>query len=161
GHVVQEVTWASDRAFDQRPFTDTTALREAFQDAVLTGTTEQQTELLNAFHDLGAEDDTGQVLAVDHVALSNLDEEDHQDVVSLAAAYREHFGFPLIICARETERFDRVLRNGWSRIDNSAATEKAYALIEVAKIANYRFTDLVADANPIAAARFGRLNELS
>lgn len=67
----------------------------------------------------------------------------------------------MIICARETERFDRVLRNGWSRIDNSAATEKAYALIEAAKIANYRFTDLVADANPIAAARFGRLNELS
>jgi uric acid transporter len=161
GHVVQEVSWAADRAFDQRPFADTTALREAFQDAVLTGTSEQQAELLNSFHDLGAEDDTGQVLAADHVALSNLDEEDHQDVVSLAAAYREHFGFPLIICARETERFDRVLRNGWSRIDNSAATEKAYALIEVAKIANYRFTDLVADANPIAAARFGRLNDLS
>lgn len=161
GHVVQDVTWAAERAYEQRPFTDTTALREAFQDAVLTGTTEQQEELLNAFHDLGAEDETGQVLAVDHVALSNLDEDDHQDVVGLAAAYREHFGFPLIICARETERFDRVLRNGWSRIDNSAATEKAYALIEVAKIANYRFTDLVADANPIAAARFGRLNELS
>lgn len=161
GHVVQDVAWAADRAFEQRPFADTTALREAFQDAVLTGTTEQQEELLNAFHDLGAEDETGQVLAVDHVALSNLDEDDHQDVVGLAAAYREHFGFPLIICARETERFDRVLRNGWSRIDNSAATEKAYALIEVAKIANYRFTDLVADANPIAAARFGRLNELS
>lgn len=161
GHVVQDVSWAADRAYERRPFADTTALREAFQDAVLTGTTEQQEELLNAFHDLGAEDEAGQVLAVDHVALSNLDEEDHQDVVGLAAAYREHFGFPLIICARETERFDRVLRNGWSRIDNSAATEKAYALIEAAKIANYRFTDLVADANPIAAARFGRLNELS
>lgn len=161
GHVVQDVAWAADRAYEQRPFTDTTALREAFQDAVLTGTTDQQEELLNGFHDLGAEDETGQVLAVDHVALSNLDEDDHQDVVGLATAYREHFGFPLIICARETERFDRVLRNGWSRIDNSAATEKAYALIEVAKIANYRFTDLVADANPIAAARFGRLNELS
>ncbi|MCF6387833.1 purine/pyrimidine permease [Mycobacterium sp. MBM] len=161
GHVVQDVTWAADRAFEQRPFADTTALREAFQDAVLTGNNEQQAELLNAFPDLGAEDETGQVLAVDHVALSNLDDNDHQDVVSLAAAYREHFGFPLIICARETERFDRVLRNGWSRMDNTPATEKAYALIEVAKIANYRFTDLVADANPIAAARFGRLNELS
>ena len=161
GHVVQGVSWAADRAYDERPFADTTALREAFQDAVLTGSTEQQAELLNAFHDLGAEDETGQVLAGDHVALSNLDEDDHSDVVSLAAAYREHFGFPLIICARETERFDRVLRNGWARMDNSPATEKAYALIEVAKIANYRFTDLVADANPIAAARLSRLNELS
>ncbi len=161
GHVVQDVPWAIERAFEQRPFADTTALREAFQDAVLTGTTEQQEELLNAFHDLGAEDETGHALAVDHVALSNLDEDDHNDVVDLAAAYREHFGFPLIICARETERFDRVLKNGWSRMDNSAAAEKAFALIEIAKIANYRFTDLVADANPIAAARFSRLNELS
>jgi 2-oxo-4-hydroxy-4-carboxy--5-ureidoimidazoline (OHCU) decarboxylase len=149
-----------DRALEQRPFADTTALREAFQDAVLTGTSEQQTELLNAFHDLGAEDETGHALAVDHVALSNLDEDDHNDVVDLAAAYREHFGFPLIICARETERFDRVLRNGWSRIDNSPAAERAFALIEIAKIANYRFEDLVAEANPIAAARFNRLNEL-
>ncbi len=160
GHVVQDVPWAIERAFEQRPFADTKAMREAFQDAVLTGTTDQQTELLNAFHDLGAEDETGHALAVDHVALSNLDEDDHNDVVQLATAYREHFGFPLIICARETEHFDRVLNNGWSRMDNSPGAERAFALIEVAKIANYRFSDLVADANPIAAARFSRLNEL-
>jgi uric acid transporter len=161
GHVVQDVPWAVERAYQQRPFTDTTALREAFQDAVLTGSSEQQAELLNAFSDLGAEDETGHALAVDHVALSNLDESDHNDVVELATAYREHFGFPLIICARETEHFDRVLRNGWSRMDNADSVERAFALIEVAKIANYRFIDLVADANPIAAARFSRFNELS
>jgi uric acid transporter len=160
GHVVQDVPWAIDRAFELRPFEDTKSLREAFQDAVLTGSSDQQLELLNAFHDLGAEDETGHALAVDHVALSNLDEEDHNDVVDLAAAYREHFGFPLVICARETERFDRVLKNGWSRMDNSPAAEKAFALIEVAKIANYRFSDLVADANPIAAARFSKFQEL-
>lgn len=160
GHVVQGVPWAIERAYDQRPFADTKALREAFQDAVLTGSPEEQMELLNAFHDLGAEDETGQMLAADHVALSNLDEADHNDVVQMAAAYREHFGFPLIICARETEHFDRVLKNGWSRMDNSPAAERAFALIEVEKIANYRFSDLVADANPIAAARFSRLNEL-
>ncbi len=160
GHVVQDVPWAVERAYEQRPFVDTRAMREAFQDAVLTGSSDQQLELLNAFHDLGAEDETGHALAVDHVALSNLDDRDHDDVVQLAGDYREHFGFPLIICARETEHFDRVLKNGWSRMDNSPAAEKAFALIEVAKIANYRFTDLVADANPIAAARFSRLNEL-
>ncbi len=160
GHVVQDVPWAVERAYEQRPFEDTKALREAFQDAVLTGSSEQQEQLLNAFHDLGAEDETGHALAVDHVALSNLDEDDHNDVVELAGAYHEHFGFPLIICARETERFDRVLKNGWSRMDNSPAAEKAFALIEIAKIANYRFEDLVADANPIAAARFSRLDEL-
>ena len=43
GHVVQDVPWAVERAFEQRPFDDTMALREAFQDAVLTGSSEQQT----------------------------------------------------------------------------------------------------------------------
>ena len=75
GHVVQDVPWAVERAYEQRPFADTRALREAFQDAVLTGSSDQQLELLNAFHDLGAEDETGHALAVDHVALSNLDDD--------------------------------------------------------------------------------------
>jgi OHCU decarboxylase len=83
GHVVHDIPWAVERAFEQRPYSDTQALREAFQDAVLTGSSEQQLELINTFHDLGAEDEN-----------------------------------------------------------------------------NYRFDDLVADANPIAAARFSRLNEL-
>ena len=99
-------------------------------------------------------------MAADHSALSKLDEDDHNDVVDLATAYREHFGFPLVICARETTHFDRVLQNGWSRMDNSPGAEKAFALIEVAKIANYRFTDLVDNANPIASARFSRLDEI-
>src|SRR4029078_3510331 len=100
---------------------------EAFQDAVLTGSSDQQLELLNAFHDLGAEDETGRALAVAHVALSTLDDRDHNDVVQLAGDYREHFGFPLIICARETEHFDRVLKNGWARNDNQTAAPKAFA----------------------------------
>jgi hypothetical protein len=36
----------------------------------------------------------------------------------------------------------------------------AAALIEVAKIANHRFDDLVAEANPIASARTRRFEQL-
>jgi 2-oxo-4-hydroxy-4-carboxy--5-ureidoimidazoline (OHCU) decarboxylase len=64
-----------------------------------------------------------------------------------------------VICARETERYERVLRNGWSRMENSTTSERSFALIEIAKIANYRFDDLVADANPITTARFGRFED--
>jgi 2-oxo-4-hydroxy-4-carboxy--5-ureidoimidazoline (OHCU) decarboxylase len=51
----------------------------------------------------------------------------------------------------------RTAGRGWT---TPHPAEKAFALIEIAKIANYRFEDLVAGANPIAAARFSRLNEL-
>jgi len=42
---------------------------------------------------------------------------------------------------------------------NSPTIEHSTALIEIAKIANYRFDDLVADANPIATARTLRYQE--
>ncbi|MCX5044506.1 purine/pyrimidine permease [Aldersonia sp. NBC_00410] len=160
GRVGQNVDWVLERAYAQRPFADAHDLRGAFQDALLTGSTEEQLELIRAFPDLGSEDETGVSRTVDHKALDNLEEDEHSNVVELASAYRAHFGFPLVISARETEHYDRVLRNGWARMDNSETVEKSFALIEIAKIANFRFDDLVADANPIAAAVFGRLNDL-
>ncbi|MEP9392180.1 solute carrier family 23 protein [Gordonia sp. VNQ95] len=161
GEVVQGVDWVLDRAWEQRPFEDVHDLRIAFQEAMLTGSDTQQMDLIQAFPDLGAENEYGELTAVDHKGLSHLEETEHENVVNLASAYREHFGFPLVICARETERYDRVLRNGWARMDNSETSEKSFALIEIAKIVNYRFDDLVADANPLTSVRFGRQPELS
>nr|MCH9762240.1 2-oxo-4-hydroxy-4-carboxy-5-ureidoimidazoline decarboxylase [Actinomycetes bacterium] len=107
-----------------------------------------------------AQDDSPDSPAVDQLALSDLLEEDDDGVVQLASAYRERFGFPLVISVSDTGRFDQLLRDGWSRMDNSPATEKAFALIEIAKIAGSRLHELVANANPIAAPQFSRPDEL-
>ncbi len=94
--------------------------------------------------------------------MGSLDDETYAEVSELATAYRRHFGFPLIVCARDVEaRYERVLATGWSRLANAASVERATALIEIAKIANYRFADLVADANPIASARVARFGQLN
>jgi uric acid transporter len=94
--------------------------------------------------------------------MGELEEETHADVVELAADYRSRFGFPLIVSARDVEaRYDRLLETGWGRMANAPSVERAANLIEIAKIASYRFDDLVADANPIASARLSRYAELS
>ena len=160
GDLVQGTDWVVDRAFEQRPFETTHDLRAAFSDAMLTGTDEEHLQLIRSFPDLGSQDDEGNPAAVDHTGLVLLDEEELGSLTDLARAYHEHFGFPLVICARETERYERVLRNGWSRMENSPTSERSFALIEIAKIANYRFDDLVADANPIATARLRRLEDI-
>ncbi|HEY6931932.1 MAG TPA: 2-oxo-4-hydroxy-4-carboxy-5-ureidoimidazoline decarboxylase, partial [Marmoricola sp.] len=90
------------------------------------------------------------------LGLTWLNETDHEAFGSLAAAYRAKFGIPLITCIRDAADKDQVLANGWARLDNCQTQEHAAALIEIAKIANHRFDDLVADANPIAAARTRR-----
>ena len=158
GHTVQDVPWVIERAFEQRPFDDTRALRGAFEVAVLSGSPDQQLELIRAFPSLGTQDETANPLTVDQVALADLVEDD-REVAQLAHAYRDRFGFPLVICVSDTARFDQVLRNGWSRMDNSPAVEKAFALIEIAKIANFRFSSLVTEANPHAPAPFSGFNE--
>ena len=65
------------------------------------------------------------------------------------------------MCVREVEKRDRILSTGWARLQNSEAQEHATALIEIAKIANHRFEDLVAGAKPIATARTQRFDQAS
>ena len=46
-----------------------------------------------------------------------------------------------------------MLERGRARLDDSPTQEHVTALVEVSKIANHRFDDFVAQANPIHAAR--------
>ena len=53
---------------------------------------------------------------------------------------------------RDLEERDDVLDRGQDRLDHSPNQERATALIEIGKIVNHRFDDLVAEANPIHTA---------
>ena len=154
GGLVERTPWVLERAFARAPFADTIALRNAFQDALLTGSSEEQMLLMNSFGDLGSEHEAPDAYMLDHASagIAGLEDEQRGQVLELAKAFRRHFGFPLIVCAREVQRYDRVLGNGWARMANAPAVERAAGLIEIAKIANYRFDALVANANPIASA---------
>jgi 2-oxo-4-hydroxy-4-carboxy--5-ureidoimidazoline (OHCU) decarboxylase len=112
-----------------------------------------------AYPDLGADrvadGEEGEESARDQasVGLTRLADEEYEELAGLTAAYRERFGFPLIVCVRDSGSTERVLSEGRQRLANAPAQEHAAALIEIAKVANHRFADLVADANPIATAR--------
>ncbi len=146
------------RAYDRRPFADTGALRTAFQETLFAAPREEQRALMAHYPDLGgdrvADGEEGEDSVRDQSAagLTRLTETDREEFAALAAAYRERFGIPLIVCVRDSSR-EHILRDGWMRLENSAAQEHAAALIEIAKVAGHRFADLVADANPIASAR--------
>ena len=59
---------------------------------------------------------------------------------------------------RDVENRNEILTSGWERMQNAPTQEFAAAVIEVAKIANHRFDDLVADASPILGARAARMS---
>ena len=74
--------------------------------------------------------------------LDRLSPEDYESFSKLNKAYRDKFGFPLVVCVRENTK-ETILASGKERLENSAVREKAAALIEIAKIANLRLQDLI------------------
>jgi OHCU decarboxylase len=159
GSLFKGPRWVVERAFDSRPFSDTSDLRRAFQEALFSATEDEQRQLIDSYPDLGAdsvaEGEEGPDSLRDQsvLGLTRLDEKAHGELSELTSQYRDRFGFPLVTCVRDRDSFDQVVRTGWERLNNSPAQEHASALVEIAKIAGYRFDDLVADANPIHSAR--------
>ena len=166
GPLFQGPRWVVEYAYDQRPFANTQALRTAFQEALFTATPQQQSELMSFYPSLGsdavASGDEGAFSQSDQstAGLTRLTDEDHTAFSELTDAYREKYGIPLIVCVRDAGDRNQILESGWSRMNNSATQEHAAALIEIAKIANHRFDDLVAEANPIHTARTQRFDQL-
>jgi OHCU decarboxylase len=159
GKLFQGPTWVVENAYTQRPFSSTSALRLAFQEALFAATPDQQRQLMDAYPALGsdpvAEGAAGEQSTLDQATagLTRLTDEDHVAFREVTTAYREKFGFPLIVCVRDNPSRERILQQGRARLQNSTTQEHAAALIEIAKIAGHRFDDLVADANPIHTAR--------
>lgn len=164
GSLFQGPSWVVERAYDRRPFADTPALRAAFQDALFTADGSEQRDLLAFYPDLGSDSspETSEETKKDRAAsgLLLLNDEDHEQFSHLTSAYRERFGIPLIMSVRDVEKRDQILKSGWGRLQNSPAQEQATAVIEVAKIANHRFDDLVADASPLLLPRATFLEEV-
>jgi OHCU decarboxylase len=166
GPLFQGPRWVVENAYDQRPFADTQALRTAFQEALFTASPQQQAELMSFYPALGSDSvASGDEGAFSHgdqstAGLTRLTDEDHAAFTELTDAYRDRFGFPLIVSVRDAGGRNQILESGWTRMNNSATQEHATALIEIAKIANHRFDDLVAEANPIHTARTQRFDQL-
>ncbi len=160
--LFQGSRWAVDAAYAQRPFANTQALREAMQDALFSGNLEEQATLLEAFPYLGSDQLERKESTRDQseLGLTHLNDEDYDEFAELNQTYLDRFGFPLIVSVRDLQKRHEVLARGWERIDNSVCQERATAMIEVGKIVNHRFDDLVAGANPIHSARTQRYDQL-
>jgi len=149
--IFQGPPWVVEKAYDARPFADTYDLRKAFDTVIFEAPDDQQLALIRSYPDLariplqrGGEGAALSLSVVDQAAagLDRLNNDEHQTFDELTHAYRERFGFPLVIAVRENTK-ETILRQGNSRLDNPPGVEKATALVEIVKIANLRLLDRV------------------
>ncbi len=157
--LFQGPRWVVERAYGARPFGDTHALRRSFQEALFGASREEQRQLIEAYPELGsrlvADGLIGEESLRDQSArgLTRLGDPEHEELAALTEAYRARFGFPLVVSVRDADSFDKIVDQGRARLENCEDQEHAAALIEIAKIAGYRFDDYLSEADPIHSAR--------
>ena len=157
GGLFQGPPWIAEQAYDARPFEDVYALRRAFHNAHLRGAARPAARahpVVSRYRQCVPQQTRApSVLSVKDQAfagLDRLDSDEHHNLSDLTSAYREKFGFPLIIAVRENTK-ETILRSGNARLNNSPVAEQATALVEIAKIANLRLLDLVEEPDSVPA----------
>ena len=150
-------TWPVERAWESRPFASVSDLRSSFENAVLAATQQEAEELIASYSDivslvLDGQGDEQSLADTANLSVGDLTDKEAEELRALASAYREKFGRPLVICVDNVVDRKHLLESGWRRVEHSPAREARFALGEVIDIADLRFDQLVADANPMRAA---------
>jgi OHCU decarboxylase len=148
GFAFEHSPWIARAAFAQRPFADAAALHAAMVAIVAAAPNDAQVALIAAHPDLaGRVAREGRLTAASSAeqAGAGLDALTPDEIARFDAAngaYRERFGFPFVICARENTKAS-ILEALSRRAGNDRATEIATALAEIAKIAWLRIEGTV------------------
>lgn len=148
GFAFEDSPWIARSAAAQRPFADRDALIAAMIAVVERAPEAAQVALIRAHPDLA-----GRVAREGRLTAASASEQAGAGLGALSAAeiarfdadnaaYRERFGFPFVICARENTK-DSILAALARRGTNPRGAEIATALAEIAKIARLRIEDAV------------------
>jgi OHCU decarboxylase len=150
GGLYEGSPWIAAEAWADRPFADRAALHRALQAVVARATPARQLALIRAHPDLvgraALAGTLGRASTAEQAAAGleaeRLSPDDVAAFAELNRTYRDRFGFPFVICARENKK-DRILAGFAARLNNPRDDEIAVALSEIAKICHHRLADVL------------------
>src|SRR5688572_6693783 len=150
GPLFERSPWIAERTFDRRPFGSVESLHEALCRTLRAATRDEQVKLIAAHPDLVGRlaregrltrESTAEQTAAE---LTRLTDDEVAAFERFNAEYRERFGFPFVICARENKK-DAILAAFPARLRDTREREIETALGEIEKIARLRLLDAVAE----------------
>jgi 2-oxo-4-hydroxy-4-carboxy-5-ureidoimidazoline decarboxylase len=148
GPLFEGSPWIAAGTWPARPFATVGHLHQALCATMYAAPVEQQIALIQAHPDLaGKAALAGQLTAEStreqsSAGLSQLTPAEFATFTRLNQAYRDTFGFPFVICAREHNAAS-ILGQFAARLEHTRSQEIAAALGEIAKIARLRLLDAV------------------
>jgi 2-oxo-4-hydroxy-4-carboxy-5-ureidoimidazoline decarboxylase len=150
GPLFEHSPWIAERASAARPFSSLAQLHESMCNIVKQAGVNHQLALIRAHPDLVSNlaragrlttQSTGEQAAA---GLDRLTPDEIARFDKYNTAYRERFGFPFVICARQNRK-DAILAAMPIRLQNTGEQEIATALEEIYKIAKLRLNDAVSE----------------
>ena len=151
GGLFEHSPWVAEAAWRRRPFDSMGELYAALEAAMREAPPERQLALIRAHPELAGREAEERTLTRDSsreqssAGLDRLARDELDALRGLNRAYRERFGFPLIVCVREHTK-DSIVAWGNARLEHSREEEIDIALGEIAKIARLRLADLLGEA---------------
>jgi OHCU decarboxylase len=148
GALYEHSPWVAEEAWNERPFGSLAELHGAFVRAMYEAPQERQLDLIRAHPDLAGKAAIAGELTPESAheqasaGLDRLTPEEYENFHRLNTAYRQRFGFPLIIAVREHTK-ETIFADAEARLKHSRPEEIKTALIEIAKITRLRLQDLV------------------
>ena len=149
GSIYERSPWVAERAWEERTFEAPEDLRLALRRAVGEAPRERQLDLIRAHPDLAGKAAAAGELTPESereqsaAGLDRLSPEEYERFTDMNAAYREKFGFPMVVYVREHTK-DSILAQAEARLANTSEQEVETALEEIHKIAASRLEDLIA-----------------
>jgi 2-oxo-4-hydroxy-4-carboxy-5-ureidoimidazoline decarboxylase len=148
GHCFEHSTWVAEGAFHLHPFHSVAELHQKLCDTVKQAGDEQKLALIRAHPDLvgrmaqplTAESQSEQAAA----GLTQLTADQRETFNAYNEAYRDQFGFPFVICARENKK-DAILAAFPRRLRHTREREIDVAIEEICKIAHLRLLDTISE----------------
>lgn len=140
--------WIVTQAWSSRPFTSREQLHQTLCTIMYQAPIGQQIALLNAHPDLvgrAALAGTLSPASTNEQVAAGLDRLTLDEIATfqrLNQTYRDQFGFPFVICARENKK-ESILNGFVVRLQHTKQQEIEIALGEVAKICALRLHDLI------------------
>ncbi len=159
GGLFEHSPWIVRETWRGAPFASVRSLHDALCDTLDAASEARQIALIRAHPDLVGPasnsgtltpESTGEQQAAG-LGPGNLSAEDVETFRRLNGEYRERFGFPFVICARDNGKAS-ILAGFATRLQHDRDTERLTALAEIKRIAWRRLTDLV-DNDPTVGSQ--------
>ncbi|HJZ46739.1 MAG TPA: 2-oxo-4-hydroxy-4-carboxy-5-ureidoimidazoline decarboxylase [Roseiflexaceae bacterium] len=148
GPLFEGSPWIAEATWAARPFPTVDTLHQALCATIYSAPVERQIALIQAHPDLAGKAAIAGELTAESTreqssaGLNRLTPDEYAAFTRLNGAYREKFGFPFVICAREHNKTS-ILEHFAIRLEHGRSQEIDTALAEIAKIARLRLLDTV------------------